>query len=91
MGLGTLILRRQRRVALGVHAVVPLLPAHHRRPAQALLQAPDPLPAWTFVSKLNAPAHAAGLGLAGQRCASPTSTSRCVAPASRSPTSAFFY
>ena len=35
--------------------VLPLLPAHHRRPAQALLAAPGPLPGLGLqVSKLNA-------------------------------------
>ena len=42
-GLGNVILRGQRGPAVGLHAVVPLLPAHHRRAAQALLQAPGPL------------------------------------------------
>ena len=34
---------RQRHPAVGVHAVVPHLPAHHGRAAQALLQAPGPV------------------------------------------------
>ena len=33
----------QRRHAVGLHAVLPLLPPRRRRPAQALLQAPDPV------------------------------------------------
>ena len=44
-GLGTLLMLDQRRPHLALHAVVPLLPAHHRRPAAALLQAPGALPA----------------------------------------------
>ena len=39
-GLGNVILVGQRDDAVGVHAVVPLLPPRRRRPAQALLQAP---------------------------------------------------
>ena len=45
----------QRRPALGLHAVLPLLPAHHRRPAQALLQAPGPLPAVDARSRSSTP------------------------------------
>ena len=36
--------RGQRRAALGVHDLLPLVPARDRRPAQALLQAPAALP-----------------------------------------------
>ena len=34
---------RERRADLALHAVVPLVPAHHRRPAAPLLEAPGPL------------------------------------------------
>ena len=34
----------QRRADLALHALVPLLPPHHRRPAAPLQQASDPLP-----------------------------------------------
>ena len=43
MGLGTAGLRRQHRPDLALHAVLPLLPPHRRRPAAALQQAPDAL------------------------------------------------
>ena len=44
--------RRQRGHAVGVHAVLPLLPARRRRPAQALLQTPCRYWMWTQVSRL---------------------------------------
>ena len=44
MGLGLADLPRQHRADLDVHAVVPLVPPHRRRPAPTLLQAPGPLP-----------------------------------------------
>ena len=44
-GLGNVILVVNVVLLWALHAVVPLLPAHHRRPAQALLQAPGALPA----------------------------------------------
>ena len=54
MGLGTLIMLVNVHLHLALHAVVPLLPAHGRRTAAALLQAPDPLPgSGPSVSKLN--------------------------------------
>ena len=56
---------RQRGAAVGVHPVVPLVPAHHRRPAQALLPAPDPLPGVDLRLRPQHPAHAAGVGHAG--------------------------
>jgi hypothetical protein len=51
----------QRDPALGVHGVLPLLPAHRRRPAAALLQAPGPLPRLGFRVQAQHEAHAAGL------------------------------
>ena len=44
----------QHRADLGVHPLLPLLPAHRRRQAQALLQASRALPAVAVVGKLNA-------------------------------------
>ena len=49
---------RQRGDALGVHVVLPLLPAHRRRPAQALLQAPGALPVLDLRVQAEHPAHA---------------------------------
>ena len=66
----------QRGAAVGLHAVVPLLPAHRRRPAQALLQAPGPLQDVDARSrKLNARHMQLRLDHAGHRWCSPTSTS----------------
>ncbi len=45
----------QRGDALGVHGVLPLLPAHRRRPAQALLQASPPLPGLEVSSRSSTP------------------------------------
>ena len=54
MGLGTLILIINAGADLGVHAVLPLLPAHHRRAARHFSKHPIRYRAWTLVSKLNA-------------------------------------
>ena len=62
MGLGTLVLPGQHRADLGVHPLLPLLPAHRRRPAAALLQAPGALPAVGLGREAQRPPHAAGLG-----------------------------
>src|SRR5664279_2776397 len=55
----------QRRVDLAVYPVLPFLPAHHGRQAQAFL--PPPCPLLDVATDLEAerPAHAAGLGVAG--------------------------
>ena len=44
-GLGNVVLVANVASAVGLHALVPLLPQHRRRPAQPLLQAPGALPA----------------------------------------------
>ena len=48
-----------------LHPVLPLLPAHHRRAAEELLQAPRPLPACGAGSAAQHPARAVRLDLAG--------------------------
>ena len=58
--------RRQRGAAVAVLAVLPLLPARRRRPAQALLGAPGPLPRLDAGLAAERPAHAAGLGQPGR-------------------------
>ena len=45
MGLGTLLMLVNVVLHLALHAGLPLVPAHHGRPAPALLQAPGPLQA----------------------------------------------
>ena len=57
----------QRDHALALHRLVPLLPARDRRPAQPLLQAPDPLPALDVGLEAEHPPHAAGLDHARRR------------------------
>ena len=54
MGLGTLVLLANATLLWLLLPVLPLLPAHLRRPSQALLAAPGALPArGRFVSRLN--------------------------------------
>ncbi len=53
----------QRLLHLAVHAVLPLLPAHGRRPAAALLQAPGPLPALDLGLEAQRQARPLRLGL----------------------------
>ncbi|CAG7603428.1 Putative succinate dehydrogenase (membrane anchor subunit) (Succinic dehydrogenase) [Actinacidiphila bryophytorum] len=57
----------EHRADLGVHPVLPLLPAHHRRQAPALLRPPGALPAVGLGGRAQRPPHAAGLVLADQR------------------------
>ena len=64
MGLGSLILHRQHRADLALHAVLPLLPARCRRPAAPLLQAPGALPDVDLGLKLNASTTRSSLALA---------------------------
>ena len=65
----------QRRADLALHAVLPLLPAHHRRQAQALLPAPGAIQGVAAVSKLNARHMLLAWVTARSRSWSPTSTS----------------
>ena len=79
----------QRRPAVVVLALVPLVPAHRRRPADPLLQAPAPLPDVDRRVETQRPPRRAS---PGSRCSAspwPTSTSVPSHPA-RSPTSTFF-
>ena len=59
----------QRDRALALHAVVPLLPPHHRRTAQALLEAPGALQALDRALEAQHPPHA--VRLADDRDADP--------------------
>ncbi len=64
MGLGTLVLLVNVAADLGLHARLPLLPACRRRPAEALLQAPDPLPRLDAGLEAQRPARALRLAVA---------------------------
>ena len=64
MGLGTLVLIVNAVAAVAVLAVLPRLPAHHRRAAQALLQAPGQVLDVDAGLQAQRQAHAAGLGVA---------------------------
>ena len=75
IGLGTLIMLVNVVLPLALHGVLPLLPPPHRRPAQALLQAPGALPAVDPGVAAQHPAHAARLDHARARSWSPTPTS----------------
>ena len=55
----------QRDLAVGVLAVLPFLPAHHRRPAEELLQAPGQVLGLDPDLEAERKAHAAGLDHAG--------------------------
>ena len=55
----------QRDLYLGLHAGLPLVPAHHRRPAEALLQAPGPVLGLDLGLLAERAAHAVRLDLAG--------------------------
>jgi uncharacterized membrane protein YhdT len=57
----------ERRAAVGLHAVVPRLPARSRRPPQALLAQPGPLRALDAPVVPERAAHAVRVGLAGER------------------------
>ena len=61
-GLGNVVLIVNAGAPLGLLAVVPLLPAHHRRPAQALLQAPHPVQDVGLRIQAQSEAHAARVG-----------------------------
>ncbi len=67
LGLGNIILVANVDPALGVHAVVPLVPQHHGRAAQPLLQAPGALQAVGL--RLPAEHQAPGAGLDDARVA----------------------
>ena len=81
MGLGTLLLL-VNAVLLWAYTLSCHSCRHiDRRPAEPLLQAPGPLPAVDAGVALNGRHMQLGLDLAGQRRASPTSTSTCSPPA----------
>ena len=72
---------RQRRPHLALHAVLPLLPPHRRRPAAPLLQAPGPLPAVDLGVEAQRPATPRAPGTPCSPSRSSTSTSTCSPPA----------
>ena len=67
IGLGTLIMLVNVVLLWAYTAVLPLLPAHHRRPAAALLQAPVRYKAVDLGLEAQRPAHAARLDHARRR------------------------
>ena len=62
IGVGTGVLAINVALITLLHALVPLLPAHHRRPAEVVQQAPDALPLLEVRRAAQRTAHAAGLG-----------------------------
>ncbi len=74
----------QRRAALGVHAVVPLVPAHHRRPGAQLLAVSDAVQGVDASFPSSTPSTCNWPGRRLPRSCSPTATSRWSPPA-RSP------
>ena len=81
MGLGTADDADQRRPDLALHAVVPLLPPHRRRPAAALLQAPGPLPGVDLRVASSTSTTRSTRGCPCSRWRWSTSTSSCSPPA----------
>ena len=65
LGLGTIIMLVNVVLAVGLHAVLPFLPAHHRRQAEELLQASGQVLGLDPDLEAEYPAHAAGLDHAG--------------------------
>src|SRR5690606_7313453 len=57
----------QHRADLAVHDLLPLLPAHRRREAEALLTPSGALPDVAVGGAAQRAAHAAGLGVAAER------------------------
>ena len=57
-GLGNVILHRERDPAVGVHTVVPLVPAHHRRSPEAFLEASGAVLDLDAGQQAEHPAHA---------------------------------
>ena len=80
MGLGTLVLLANAVLLCAVLAVLPLVPAHRRRPAQQLLPAPAALPGSGRWSPGSTPGTCSSPGPRCSASPSPTSTSSCSPP-----------
>ena len=80
MGLGTLVLLVNAVLLCAVLAVLPLVPAHRRRPAQPLLPAPAALPVLDAWSRGSTPGTCSSPGRRCSASRSPTSTSCCWPP-----------